>query len=470
MIKTIRAQLLIVNTAVLAVIFTVMSVYLVTKNTEALRTNLRSEVRSFATLATPPIGDAYSTYGESGTDKVREAMKTYLGQNEAVVNATVVDLDGNQLFSYKQDRYKVSADQASTFKPIYDVQDSNLGHVIYPYFGASGAHSFSIVYTVSNAQINKIVHAQTMSLLAFSIGSLLLTSVITYAVINRLILRPIRLVSQQASIISGGNLEQQIVATGNNEIAALGRSMNTMAESLKASIAKLQEVDKVKSEFMAITSHNLRTPLTIISGYLENIDLFDTIDELKSAMQRIGESVKRLGSFAEDVLIISRFELGESDTVREPQPIGDFLQRIIDDSTAAAKLKDLTFTADVQTNAKVLVSPPHMRSAIWNFIDNAFKFTPAKGTVSMTVREADKVVKIAVKDTGIGIAKQELPKLFTKFHRATSVEKYDYEGTGIGLYASKIIILENGGKVDVESEEGKGSTFTITLPIAEDNA
>lgn len=471
MFKTIRAQLLIVNTAVLIVVFTFMSFYLVNKNTSALRQRLKNEVQSFSTLATPPIGDTYTLYGESGTDKVRETLRNYLGTNDSVVNAEVIDLQGSRLFSYaKSDNFKVSGEQASTFTPLYQYEGNSLTHVIYPYFGSSGAHSYSILYTVSNEQIDSLVRNQTISLVAFSVLSLILTSVATYAAINRIILRPISEVSKQAGIISSGNLEQQISAKGNNEIAALGRAMNSMAESLKASIVKLQEVDKVKSEFMAITSHNLRTPLTIISGYIENMDLFKTVDELKDAMKRIGESVKRLGGFAEDVLTISRFELGEKDTTRERLNIGDFMRKIADESRATIELREVKFEDHIESHADVLVSVPHLRSALWNLIDNAIKFTPKDGTISLGVHETDDKVLISVKDTGIGISPEEIPKLFTKFHRGTSVETYDFEGTGIGLYASKIIIEEQGGAITVESEKDKGSTFTVSLPIAPDAA
>lgn len=467
MIKTIRTQLLVINTAVLIVIFAVMSVYLVGKNSNSLRQRLKNEAQSFATLATAPIGDAYTLYGESGTARVRETIKTYLDTNDSVVNAAVVDLQGKQLFAYAPgDNFRPTPAQASTFTPIFDIENQNLNHVIYPYFGASGARTYSVVYTVSNEQINRAVRDQTVSLVVFTVLSLLITSVVTYAAINRFILNPIRQVSEQAAAISSGDLNQQIKVTGNNEIARLGRAVNAMADSLKADIAKLQEIDKVKSEFMAITSHNLRTPLTIMSGYLENMHVLSTVDELKQAMQRIGESVKRLANFAEDVLTISRFELGQENATRENVAIGDFMQKIASEALATAELKDLRFKSDIQTNAAVSISPPHIRSAVWNIIDNAIKFTDKGGQIELKVYEQDKSAKIAVTDTGIGISQEEIPKLFTKFHRATSVTKYDYEGTGIGLYASRIIVEEEGGTIDVTSQAGKGSTFTINLPLA----
>jgi signal transduction histidine kinase len=294
---------------------------------------------------------------------------------------------------------------------------------------------------------------------------LVITSVVTFAAISYFILRPVRKVSEQAAIISGGNLEQQIKVDGNNEIAQLGKAVNSMAESLKASITKLQEIDKVKSEFMAITSHNLRTPLTIIRSYLESIEMLNDVEALKKALKRIGDSISRLDGFAEDVLTISQYELGKKES-SEDIDVKELLDKIAEESRPMAEIHNLQFEYEVSTTAIIAASKPHVKSAIMNIVDNAVKFTKDGGKVAIKVLDDKNVVKIAITDTGIGISAEEIPKLFTKFHRGTSTITYDYEGTGIGLYASKIIIESLGGSIDVQSAEGKGSVFTISLPVA----
>lgn len=450
----------------LLVIFSGMTVYLTRANTQALRASLRAEATSFATLATPPIAETYSTYSDSGTALIKLKMRDYLALNNNVSNIAIVDSSGKVLFSYNPTAVvRVQSSQSASFDPIYVNKNGSLAYVVYPYFEPSGAHPFNIVYTISNEAIDASVRHETTSLLVFGISSLLLTSALTYFLINRIIVKPVRELSRQAKIISDGNLEQQIEIHGNDEIAALGSAVNTMADSLKGSIAKLQEVDKVKSEFMAITSHNLRTPLTIINGYLENLEIFKTPDEMKDAMSRIGESVKRLDGFAEDVLTISQYELGDHIASHTTFAVADMLQQIADETRAAADLKGVHFESDVNTNATITASKPHIRSAVWNIIDNAIKFTPKDGVVKLNVDDTGNTLRIAVTDSGIGISESEVPKLFTKFHRATSVITYDYEGTGIGLYASKLIVEQYNGNITVESKEGSGSTFTISLPI-----
>jgi len=466
---SIRTRFLLLSNIILIVIFGGMTTYLTASSTKNLRHELQANAKSFAVLATTPIGDSYSIYMNSGTQRIHDSMQSYLGLTDIVTNATVVDVEGKTLFSYNANQaVTVTADQAATFKTVYSYgAKGKLTQVIQPYFEASGIHQYSVVYTVSNASIDQAIHQQFMSFLLFGILSLVLTSAIIYILTNRSIIRPIQELSEQAEVISKGNLEGKIEVTGNDEIASLGKAVNAMADSLKAYIAQLREIDRVKSEFMAITSHNLRTPLTIIKGYLESSEELDSIDKLKNAMQHIASSVQRLNGFAEDVLTISRFEMGEQDASREELAIGDFVQKIVDDAKPSAEIKGIKVETTIKANDKVKVSRPYVKSAIWNLIDNAIKFTDKDGSVSITVDRQDDHALIRVSDTGIGIASAELPKLFTKFHRGTSTEVYDYEGTGIGLYTSKIIVENHGGTITVESQQGKGSSFTIGLPITD---
>lgn len=465
--SSIRFRLLLAGSLLLLAIFSGMTVYLVRTNTHTLRVNLQTESKAFAALATAPVADAYNTYADSGTDRIRLAMQNYLQLSQSISNVTIVNLQGTRLFAYHPDQSpSVTAAQASSFTPVYVSQGGKLQYVVYPYFSASGAHPFSLVYSISNSEVDAAISHEVTSLVLFGVLLLILTSSLTYFLMNRIIIRPVREVSRQAKRISDGDLEQQISIHGHDEIADLGNAVNTMAESLKHVIAQLQEIDKVKNEFMAITSHNLRTPLTVINGYLESIDAFNTVDKMKEVISRISDSVKRLGSFSEDVLTISSLELGEK-SLRTTINIGDFMQKLLDQARTTAEQQQLQLAVRIETKAEISANEPYLRSGVLNLLDNAFKFTPKGGTVTVTVTESNAAIHIRVSDTGIGIAADEIPKLFTKFHRATSVIQYDYQGTGIGLYATKLIVERQGGSVEVESQEGRGSTFTINLPIAQ---
>lgn len=467
---SLRTKFLLIITMLLLVIFGTITTFQIRSSTKTLRLSLFEESKAFASLATEPIGNVFAIYKDSGTLKIKQQIDEFSVLNSNITNVVIVDVNGRVAYSHKDSSdVDVNAEEASTFDPLYQVDESGVLHtIVYPYFEASGAHRFSIVYAISDQEIEQAVRKEAMQLLYFGIASLLVTMALVYLLINKFIIVPIRQVSEQASVISAGNLEQQILVRGHDEIASLGDSVNKMAESLKANIAKLQEVDKVKSEFMMITSHNLRTPLTIIDGYLDNMDLVmgDT-EKLMAALKRIGSSVKRLEIFAEDILTISRFELGDESLMTEEVKVGEFIERVTKEFIPTAELKELTFEQHIENANDILtISAPYIRSAIWNVLDNAAKFTQNNGRVSLVSKTENDFAVITITDSGIGISPEELPNLFTKFHRGTSTLTYDFEGTGIGLYASKVMIERHGGTITASSEPGKGSTFTIKLPVS----
>lgn len=467
----IRAKFVLLISVLLLIVFSAITIFQIRNSTQALRQDLFEESKAFASLATQPIGNVFAIYKDSGTIKIKQQIDKFLELNRNITSIVVVDVNGRVAYAKDnmQDDLDVTADEAGTFDPLYQNNASgNLSTIIYPYFEASGSHRFSIVYSVSDKQIEDATREQAQALLYFGIASLLATMVLVYLLIDRFIIKPIRQVSEQAGAISAGNLEQQIEVHGRDEIASLGRSVNKMAESLKENITQLKEVDKVKSEFMLITSHNLRTPLTIIEGYLDNMELvMDNPKELANAFARIGSSVKRLEVFAEDILTISRIELGNAELQAEAVNSGEFFEQLVSDFTPTASLKELIFKTNIQDgDIDIKISKPYIRSAIWNVLDNAAKFTKEGGAISLDVKHEGAFMVITVSDEGIGISDDELKKLFTKFHRGTSTLTYDFEGTGIGLYASKVMIERHGGTITATSQLGQGSTFTINLPLS----
>ena len=172
----------------------------------------------------------------------------------------------------------------------------------------------------------------------------------------------------------------------------------------------------------------------------------------------------------EDILKISQIEANHQLSAdKQPVNLTSALKTIADEFTILAKEKNISFAAQLPPEEyKVSGALTYLRSAIWNLMDNALKFTKKDGHVTLSLTKNGNFAVISIADTGIGIAPDEIPKLFTKFHRATSTLQYDYEGVGIGLYITKLVITQFGGDVSVASTLGKGSTFTIRLPLSGD--
>ena len=466
---SLRAQFVLLIILGLSVLFVVIAVFVVRITANNLQTGLVNQSKSFVALATKPIGDTFATYQDSGTLKIIQQVEKFTDLDSNIKNVGVVGLDGKVLYQqHDGGNVQASSTQAGSFETVYETSGKRLNRVIAPYFEDSGAHRYSLVYEVSYDAINSSVRQLAEGIILLALIAFFVSIFVSYLLISRLFIRPLGLVSGGALAISKGNLDLKIEPKRNDEIGDLATSVNDMAEALKADIKKLKEVDAIKTEFMMIASHNLRTPLAIIQGYLDTLLIRRELPpDVHDMVAMIAASGNRLAVFAEDILTVSRLEIGENVTAQRAQvDLTQLISQVAKDFSALAKDKKLAF--DVHLSAEPVlanISAPHIRAGIWNLLDNALKFTQ-QGTVSIGVEKQSGQAAITVSDTGAGIPPEEIPKLFTKFHRGTSALEYNYEGTGLGLYLTKLIIDQHGGTISVDSTVGRGTTFTIHLPLA----
>jgi PAS domain S-box-containing protein len=229
---------------------------------------------------------------------------------------------------------------------------------------------------------------------------------------------------------------------------------------------KLKAADQLKTEFIMLTSHNLRTPLAIAEGYADMLssqkakpeDTAALIGGLKSGLQR-------LGSFVEELLTISSLESGDQFAL-EDVSFQQILDPLIKEVTDLARTQNDKVIVNLRAgDIKLKANATRLQGALRNVLDNACKFTK-DGTVEIDTSRSENRLIINVSDTGIGINAEEIPNLFTKFHRATNALNGGYEGEGIGLYLTQLILTEHHGKISCVSQIDKGSTFTIELPCA----
>ncbi len=239
------------------------------------------------------------------------------------------------------------------------------------------------------------------------------------------------------------------------------------AESLiREQNERLKELDRMKSEFLSTAAHELRTPLTSILGFSE-ILLKKKLDEERRNrfLKIINEESAGLAGLINDLLDLSRIESGRGFKVKKaPTDLRgiilqnvDFFKPEIDKHTFKVNLPD-----DL---AKIEADKGKIDQVMENLLSNAIKFSPKGGKIAVSLKKADRLVKISISDTGMGIPKKDLPHIFEKFYRAENASMQAIGGTGLGLGIVKYIIESHGGKISVESEVGKGSTFSFTLPI-----
>lgn len=232
-----------------------------------------------------------------------------------------------------------------------------------------------------------------------------------------------------------------------------------------------REIDRAKSEFVSLASHQLRTPLTAISWYAEMLlkgDLGAVTPPQKKYLEEIYHGNQRMIELVNTLLNVSRIELGT--LVAEPKltDVIKVAQSVLDEQAQEIKKKRLTVTGKFSKNVpSYLVDPKLLRMVFENLLSNAVNYTPAKGKIECRVSfDSKKNIRIAVSDTGYGIPKNQQDKIFTKFFRADNVRNRDTDGTGLGLYIVRSIVTNLDGKIWFRSEEDKGSAFHVTLPLA----
>lgn len=265
--------------------------------------------------------------------------------------------------------------------------------------------------------------------------------------------------------ISGPNGELFLQAHGTLMQDASGE--NVGAVIVLNDITRLRKLENLRRDFVANVSHELRTPITSIKGFVEtlveNRDMDD--EERERFLGIIARQSNRLYAIIEDLLKLSRIEL-ESDRGEiqlDSTNIAPVLRDAIGSCESSARTKNIRVELSTDESIRARINAPLLEQAIVNLLENAIKYSEPGTSVQLSASLVDKVLKISVRDQGVGIASEHLPRLFERFYTVDKARTRAQGGTGLGLAIVKHIVLAHGGNVTVESEVGKGSTFTIIL-------
>jgi len=251
-----------------------------------------------------------------------------------------------------------------------------------------------------------------------------------------------------------------------------GRTLNAQLTTIEGmgcvavmqEVTHLKELDRMKTKFVTTVSHDLRSPLTGILGYVELLNRVGELnDEQLGFVERIKNSVSTMTNLINDLLDLGRIEAG-MDRAKENTHLRPILLQVYEGMQSEIVTKQLDFELDCPADLPmVLGNPLRLRQAFSNLIGNAVKYTPDGGDISVTVSVTDEHLIVEVRDTGVGIPVADQPHIFDEFYRADAVAE-SHQGTGLGLAIVKSIVEAHEGRVWVDSKAGQGSTFTVTLP------
>ncbi len=234
-------------------------------------------------------------------------------------------------------------------------------------------------------------------------------------------------------------------------------------------VTELRRLDRVRTEFVANVSHELRTPLTAIRGYLETL-LGDALEERDSArrfLEIVSRHAERLGRLLDDLMDLSNIELGKVQLKLEAADLSEALEPVLAIMRPQAEGKGVLLYDDLPPESPpVMADRDRLTQILINLVDNAVKFTPSRGGVTVTAIVGDTAMEVVVADTGVGIPSTDLPRITERFYRVDKARSRELGGTGLGLAIVKHLVQAHGGELAIESEVGRGTTVRFTLPIA----
>jgi len=234
--------------------------------------------------------------------------------------------------------------------------------------------------------------------------------------------------------------------------------------------ANEQQLDNAKSDFISIASHQLRTPLTAIKGFVSLL-LEGSYGEVEpkqlEILKKIYDSNQKLVGLVDDLLNISRMETGRMEFTFAPCKLENICQEVVDAFSVSAKEHGLhlEYNKPEMALSELMIDGDRIKEVIFNMVDNAIKYTP-KGGVRLKIEQVADNIRVTASGSGIGVLDAEMPHLFEKFSRGKDTKRLNATGIGLGLYVGKFIVEAHGGRIWAESEgENKGSRFILELPI-----
>lgn len=319
-------------------------------------------------------------------------------------------------------------------------------------------------------------YATLWSLAVLSINIFIFVILLRF-ILKRDLVKPLLVLAEGVEMFAKGDLTKKIIIKRNDEIGMLAEVFNEMTKKLaarekklKQTMKKLKELDELKDDFLNVATHELKTPLIPIKSQVELLldgDYGKLNEEQKDAIEMISRNEEHLNSLVSDVLDITKIKSKKLKLISEKVDLAKIIDEVVRNAKVVAKEKKINLKVGVTPQLpQAILDSRCISQVMGNLLDNAIKFTPKNGEIKIEIKKDKKNLVISIKDTGIGMNKKTLGKLFTPFFQGDADITRKYGGTGLGLSICKGIIEAHGGKIWAKSSGlNKGSVFSFSLPI-----
>jgi len=300
---------------------------------------------------------------------------------------------------------------------------------------------------------------QLFSMLVYLVPAVLVVAIAGGWLLARAALKPVNQIVETTKDITAHNLENRIPEpAGEDEMRRLVQTLNGMIDRLQTSFAQIRQ-------FTADASHELRTPLTILTGEIElAIRTEQTPERYRRVLSSSLDEVLRLSNIVNKLLLLSRAEAGSLDLGHEPVHLKTLLEEVVEDAEILASPKNIAVALHADHDVVVPGDDARLHELFLNLVDNAIKYSNDNGTLNVTLEEYAVSAIVRVRDTGIGIAPENLGRIFNRFFRVDKARSRKSGGSGLGLAICKWIVDAHHGSISVNSTFGEGSEFVVTLP------
>ena len=324
----------------------------------------------------------------------------------------------------------------------------------------SGDERLGALVMISSVQdtVDSLTSMQDRMLGVFSLA--LAVVLVFSGFIARIITRPVKELSAGIERMSKGDYQHRVHVPGRGEMAQLAAAFNQMSEQVR-------NLDEARNQFVSNASHELKTPLATIKILVESMIYQDDMDSglRKEFLTDINKEIDRLSSVVSDLLTLVHIDSHKLRLRREMMVFSDTVRETVGRLKPLAGKRKQEIVTKIADGCEMFADPGKLAQVCYNIIENAIKYTPDGGTITVSLQKVGRDAVLEISDTGVGIPEEDVPHVFDRFYRVDKARSRDTGGTGLGLSIVQQIIRLHAGSVTVQSEQGKGTTFIVQLPV-----